>query len=149
MKKLFFIPLLFSIFMLNVASTCSNDDDSSSSNNPSIDDVNNNVVSGAWNVTLFSESGSTQTSNFSGYNFNFATNGTLTAVNGNTTMTGTWSTGTDDSTPKMYINFNVSNGSFEEISEDWRILSNSSSKIELKHISGGDGSIDLLTFEKS
>lgn len=149
MKKLFLIPLLFCVFMLNVASTCSNDDDSSSSNNPSIIEVNNNVVTGAWQVTLFSESGSNQTSNFSGYNFNFTTGGVLTAVNGSTTVTGTWSTGTDDSTPKMYINFNVSNGPFEEISEDWIILSNSSSKIELKHISGGDGSIDLLTFEKS
>ena len=148
-KKLVLIPMLTVLFMLNVASMCSNDDDNSSSSSQVITDTQNAVVNGTWRVTLFSEDGSNQTSNFSNYNFTFSSNGTLTAVNGSTTMNGTWSTGTDDSTPKMFINFNVTNGPFEEISEDWRILSNTSSKIELKHVSGGDGSIDLLTFEKN
>lgn len=149
MKKLVLIPMLLVLFLLNVASMCSNDDDSSSSSSQVITDTENAVVNGTWRVTLFSEDGSIQTSNFSNYNFTFNSNGTLTAVNGSTTMNGTWSTGIDDSTPKMFINFNVTNGPFEEISEDWRILSNSSSKIELKHVSGGDGSVDLLTFEKN
>lgn len=61
-------------------------------------------------------------------------------------MNGTWSTGTDDSTPKFIIAFSATNGPFEEISEDWRILSITSSKMELKHVSSGDGSIDLLIF---
>jgi len=148
-KKRVLIPMLTVLFMLNVASMCSNDDDSSSSSSQVVNDTQTAVVSGTWRVTLFSEDGSNQTSNFSNYNFTFNSNGTLTAANGSTTMNGTWSAGTDDSTPKMFINFNVTNGPFEEISEDWRILSNSSSKIELNHISGGDGSIDLLTFQKN
>ena len=149
MKKLILFPLLCSIFLLNVASMCSSDDDNNSSDNPNIVEVNNNVVNGTWKVTLFSEGGSNQTSNYSGYNFTFAANNVLTAVNSSNTITGTWTTGIDDSTPKMVINFSVINGPFEEISEDWRILSSSSTKLELKHISGGDGSIDLLTFQKN
>lgn len=153
MKKFFLIPLLFGIFMLNVASTCSNDDDSNddddSSSSTIITQTQNTIVNGAWRVTLFSEDGSNQTSQFSNYDFVFGTNGTITANNGSNTMNGTWTTGTDDSTPKFIINFSVSNGPFEEISEDWRILSTTSTKIELKHVSGGDGSIDLLTFEKN
>lgn len=149
-KKLVLIPMLIALFMLNVASMCSSDDDSSSSSsNQVVSDTENAVVNGTWRVTLFSEDGSNQTSNFSNYNFTFNSNNTLIATNGSTTMNGTWTTGVDDSTPKMFINFNVVNGPFEEISEDWRILSNTSSKIELKHVSGGDGSIDLLTFEKN
>lgn len=152
MKKFFLIPLLFGIFMLNVASTCSNDDsndDDDSSSSTIITQTQNTIVNGAWRVTLFSEDGSNQTSQFSNYDFVFGTNGTITANNGSNTMNGTWTTGTDDSTPKFIINFSVTNGPFEEISEDWRILSTTSTKIELKHVSGGDGSIDLLTFEKN
>ncbi|MBN8567434.1 MAG: hypothetical protein J0M25_11955 [Flavobacteriales bacterium] len=153
MKKFFLIPLLFGIFMLNVASTCSNDDDSNddddSSSSTIITQTQNTIVNGAWRVTLFSEDGSNQTSQFSNYDFVFGTNGTITANNGSNTMNGSWTTGTDDSTPKFIINFSVTNGPFEEISEDWQILSTTSTKIELKHVSGGDGSIDLLTFEKN
>lgn len=154
MKKFFLIPLLFGVFMLNVASTCSNDDDDSNDddNNSSsaiITQTQNTLVNGSWRVTLFSEDGSNQTAQFSNYDFVFGTNGSLTAENGTNTMSGTWTTGTDDSTPKFIINFSATNGPFEEISEDWRILSTTTTKVELKHVSGGDGSTDLLTFEKN
>ena len=38
---------------------------------------------------------------------------------------------------------------FEDLSEDWEILSRTASKIELKYVSGGNGGTDLLTFEKN
>lgn len=50
------------------------------------------------------------------------------------------------------IDFNIffaSPADFAELSEDWDIISHSASKIELKHVSGGDGGTDLLTFEKN
>ncbi len=37
---------------------------------------------------------------------------------------------------------------FEELSDDWDIISHSSTKIELIDISGGNGGTDYLTFEK-
>ncbi len=37
---------------------------------------------------------------------------------------------------------------FAELTEDWNIISYSANKIELIHVSGGDGDVDLLTFEK-
>lgn len=147
MKKFFLIPLVFSIFMLNVASTCSSDDDSPSSTQL-VTQAQNTVVTGSWRVALFSENGVVQTSNYNGYSFSFNANSTVEAVNGTTVQTGTWTTGTDDSTPKFILTFSAVSGPFEEISEDWRILSVSSTRIELKHVSGGDGSIDLLTLQK-
>jgi hypothetical protein len=151
MKKLKLIPILALVFMLNVASMCSsddsNDDNSGSSSNPT--QVNTNATSGTWRVTLYNEDGSIQTSNFSGYAFTFASGGALTAVNGSTTQSGVWSTYSDSGSTKMELLFSATNGSFESISEDWNVLSTSASKIQLKHISGGDGSIDLLTFEKN
>jgi hypothetical protein len=50
------------------------------------------------------------------------------------------------------IDFNIFFASpvdFSELSEDWDIITNSSSKIELIHESGGNGGTDLLTFEKN
>jgi hypothetical protein len=149
MKKLKLIPILVLIFMFNVASMCSSDDDNSNSSSSNPTQVNTNATSGTWRVTLFSENGSTQTSNYSGYVFTFASGGDLTAINGSTTQSGVWETYSDSGYTKFDILFSTSNGSFASISEDWRVLSSSSSKIELKHVSGGDGSIDLLTFEKN
>lgn len=149
MKQLKLIPILALVFILNVASMCSKDDDSSSSSSSNPTQVNSSVSSGTWRVTLYNEEGTIQTSNFSGYTFTFASGGALTAVNGSTTQSGVWSTYSDSGYTKMDLLFSASNGSFESISEDWRVLTTSASKIELKHVSGGDGSIDYLTFEKN
>jgi len=149
MKKLILIPALFCLFMLNVASMCSSDDDSSDDNSPSTSNVNTNVTSGTWRVTLFQEDGTNQTSNFNGYDFSINSNGTIVAVNGSTTKNGNWSTYSDSGTTKFDIVFLDNNGPFEEISEDWRVLASTTTKLELKHVSGGDGSVDLLTFEKN
>ena len=49
------------------------------------------------------------------------------------------------------IDFNIffaSPADFNELSEDWNIISYSANKIELIHESGGNGGTDLLTFEK-
>lgn len=129
----------------------SDDDDSHHSNDDNNGGTTNIVVEGSWRVTLFQEDNSSQTHHFSGYVFTFNTNGSLIAVNGGSTMTGTWSTGGDDSLNKLWINFPsaADDTPFEEISEDWQIIAKTASKIELRHVSGGDGSIDLLTFEKN
>jgi hypothetical protein len=38
---------------------------------------------------------------------------------------------------------------FEDLTEDWDFISETSSKMELIHISGGNGGTDYLTFEKN
>jgi hypothetical protein len=54
----------------------------------------------------------------------------------------------DDSSDDLDFNifFNVAND-FEDLNDDWDIISQSSSKIELIDISGGNGGTDYLTFE--
>ena len=118
------------------------------------------VTAGTWRITNFNESGSDQTSNFAGYGFSFNANGALTANNGSTTVTGTWSitddssNGDDDSSDDSGddIDFNIffaEPSNFNELSEDWDIVSRSDTKIMLRDVSGGDGGTDLLTFEKN
>ena len=65
---------------------------------------------------------------------------------------GNFSGGSPDGSTSGDIDFNIffsSPADFAELSEDWDIISHSASKIELKHVSGGNGGTDLLTFEKN
>jgi len=153
MKRFFFYSALLCIFMLNTASMCSSDDSNSSGGDTSA--VVNTVTNGTWRVTLFSEDTDDQTSHFTNYNFTFGSNNILTATNGTNTYTGAWSVtseDSDDDNPSGDIDFNIlfsSPNDFAELTEDWHILERTSTKIRLQHTSGGDGSIDLLTFEKN
>jgi hypothetical protein len=38
---------------------------------------------------------------------------------------------------------------FEDLNDDWDIISHSPTKIELKDVSGGNGGTDYLTFENN
>ncbi|TNF45869.1 MAG: hypothetical protein EP305_12785 [Bacteroidetes bacterium] len=112
------------------------------------------VSSGTWRISNFVDSGVDETVNFSGYNFTFKDDGTLTASNGSSTFTGTWSVSDsnsqDDNLDDLHfnINFNLTNN-FEDLNDDWDIVSHSSSKLELIDVSGGNGGTDLLTFVKN
>jgi len=116
--------------------------------------LENNLESGTWRVTLFEDSGNDETNHFSGYDFTFEVNGTLSANNGVNMIQGTWSitdsNSNDDSPHDLDFNifFNASND-FEELNEDWDIISHSDMKIELVHISGGNGGTDYLTFQRN
>ena len=129
--------------------SCTNGDDN---NNPSAD-LQTAVQTGDWKITSFIDSGKDETQHFASFTFTFDTNGTLKATGQGQSYTGTWqvtdSNSNDDSpgSPDLVIFFNLTND-FESLNEDWTILSQTSSRIELKHVSGGNGGTDLLTFEK-
>jgi hypothetical protein len=136
---------------------CSSDDDNNPADNSAeIQNVINTAGSGNWVITYFFDTDSDETSNYSGYEFTFGENGVLTASNETNTYTGTWSVtddsnSSDDSSDDDDIDFNISfmsPANFEELSDDWDIISHSSTKIELIDISGGNGGTDYLTFEK-
>lgn len=155
MKKLTLIPLLSLIFMLNVASMCSDDNDSSNSSDPT--PVINTVNQGTWRITLYEDSGVDETTNYSNYIFTFGANNVLTAANTNT-YTGSWSVTSDDindDSPSEDLDFNIlftspSPASFvDDLSDDWDIVSYTATKIELVDVSGGNGGTDYLTFEKN
>jgi hypothetical protein len=137
--------------ILNTASTCSNDDNSSSSNQTQ---VTNTVVSGTWKITLYNDSGTVKTTNFSGYNFTFGANNALVASNTTNNYTGTWSVtdsnSNDDSLSDLDFNIAFTTpANFQDLTDDWDIVSRTDNKIELIDVSGGNGGTDYLTFEKN
>ncbi|MCZ8170004.1 hypothetical protein [Flavobacterium sp.] len=152
MKKLKILMLLCLVFLVNVASMCSNDDDSSSSVNQTT--VVNTVSSGTWRITLYNDSGTIKTNQFTGYNFTFGPSNVLTATNGTQTYTGVWSVtdsnSNDDSMDDLDFNIAFTTpANFLELTDDWDIQSRTDTKIELIDISGGNGGTDYLTFEKN
>lgn len=162
MKNTFFYSLLAMLSFSLMSFTCSNDDDDGSPNNNSqqIAQVVNTVESGTWRITNFNDSGQNETSDFNGYDFSFNSDGSLVATNGTNTVIGTWSvtddsnSSSDDSSSDDDIDFNIffpvpETNDFEDLNDDWDIVSTSSTRIELIDISGGNGGTDMLTFEKN
>ena len=142
MKNIFVLLAILTVAILS----CSKDDDNSSTVSPG--NVSNTVTSGTWRITYYWDSDHDETSDFSGYTFTFASGGVLTAVKSGTTVTGSWSTGTDDSKTELVISF-ASPASFIEISDDWEVIEMTSTRIKLRDVSGGNGGTDYLTFEKN
>ena len=129
------IPLVISLF-----SSCKKDSVSAN--------VSTTIQNGSWKISLFNDSGNDETNHFTGYSFNFGSGGAVSASNGSSSVSGSWSTGTDDSQNKLNLNFG-DNGNFGDLSDDWHIISESTTKIELEDVSGGNGGTDLLTFVKN
>lgn len=144
--------LLCLVFLVNVASMCSNDDNPSSTVNQTT--VINTVSSGTWRITLYNDSGTIKTNQFTGYNFTFGPSNVLTATNGTQTYTGVWSVTDSNSNDDSMddLDFNIAftaPANFLELTDDWDIQSRTDTKIELIDISGGNGGTDYLTFEKN
>ena len=159
MKTNIFKCLLLLMSISLMSSTCSSDDDDFSSHNSNtqqIIQVITTAQSGDWRITSFVDSGQDETNNFSGYIFTFNSNGSLVASNGNNTQSGTWSVTNSSSSSSssndvdFNIFFNVSNTSdFEDLNDDWDIVTYNDNRIELIDVSGGNGGTDTLVFQKN
>lgn len=109
---------------------------------------NQTPAAGTWVVSYFFDD-KDETSNYTGYSFEFGANGSLTVKNGAQTYSGTWSTGTDDSTEKFVINFSGSIPSeLSDLAEDWHIVSFEDNLLHFEDSSGGNGNTDVLKFSK-
>lgn len=155
MKLLLKATLAIFIYTGLAMSCDKDDDDNNQQQNTNVSQTINTAQSGSWKVTYFFDTDQDETDHFTGYVFTFNENGALVAVNGSTTITGTWSVtdsnSSDDDGGSSDADFNiffVSPPDFEDLSDDWDIISVSNSKIELTDVSGGNGGTDFLTFEK-
>ena len=147
-NQLFLLGILLLLFIFS----CSDDDKDEP--NDIKDEIESVVQKGSWRISKFIDSGDDETTDFNGYDFIFRESGVLNANNGTNNYEGTWSitdsNSNDDSLDDLHfnINFNLTN-EFEDLNDDWDIISRSSTKIELIDVSGGNGGTDYLTFEKN
>ncbi|MGN6438657.1 MAG: hypothetical protein ACTHMM_19095 [Agriterribacter sp.] len=136
------------IFLTAAAVICAISCKKDSDDNSNTSALTATITAGNWRITQFMEDNVDETAHFSGYTFSFNQSGNVTAVRESNTVSGHWSAGNDDSKDKLNLDFG-SNDPWEELNEDWRILERTNSKIRLQHTSGGDGSVDYLTFERN
>ena len=160
-KKYLLCSLLGAMLMLVSCSNDESNDTNSADLNSLVQEITDEVQSGSWIITSFIDSGVDETDDFTSYVFTFNQDGSLAATNGTGTIEGSWSVTSDDSDDSSDdspddlsddIDFNIffsSPDSFSELTEDWEIVSHSGARIDLIHVSGGDGSTDTLTFVKN
>lgn len=105
------------------------------------------VTSGSWRVSTFSERGSDETGDFSGYTFTFSAGGEARAVKGGVSKTGSWSM---SGSTRFNIDFGAktdANKPLGELTDDWKIISISSTQIKLTD--DNPSSAEFLTFTKN
>ena len=157
-RKLYYTAMMISFCLLMMMS-CTSDDDNNNPNDNSQDiaAIETAAESGTWRVSSYIDSGDNETNDFNGYTFTFSLDGTLTATNGITTYSGTWSvtnsSSSDDSSSDSDIDFNIAfpvpeEHDFNDLNDDWDVVSYSNTTLSLRDVSGGDGSIDTLIFER-
>jgi hypothetical protein len=143
-RAFFFKYLSFFLFLgilFTAACSKSNDDNSTPGGT-------NPPAAGAWKITYFFDK-QVETSNYTGYTFEFKSDGTLIAQNGAQTWSGTWSTNCDDSANKFCIFFTGAVPSaLTELQEDWLIIEKTASFMHFEHTSGGNGDTDVVHFTK-
>ena len=83
----FFIAALVTVSFFLVTYSCSSED-ATIDIGVKINEIKGDVASGTWRITSFIDSGNNETGDFTGYNFTFNENGTLSASNGTDTVTG-------------------------------------------------------------
>ncbi len=114
-----------------------------------IDSTPNQIAtSGSWRVTLYSDSGNDETTDFVGYTFTFNTNGILSAIKNGITVNGSWSV--SSSSNKFNIDLGpkiASNLPLGELTDDWKIISTSATEIKLTDDNAASN--EFLTFTKN
>ncbi len=149
MKNIWMLTIVITLYGLGTSS-CKKADDLP---NSSASQLKTQMQQGTWRISKFIDSDKDETAHFATYTFTFENSGTLKATNGSQTYSGSWSIGSsksNDDNPSdldFNISFNIGND-FDDLTDDWDIISQSASTVELIDVSGGNGGTDYLTFEK-
>ncbi len=139
---------LLILFAVITVAACSSNDDSGDANTNEFEDIKTTLPQGQWKVSTLIDGESDHTASFDSFVFTFNEDGTAIAQNDLFAENGTWAyDNSSSSSEELVLQFSETTP-FDEINDDWNIVSVSSSKIELSDISGGDGDIELLTFTK-
>jgi hypothetical protein len=137
MKKSIILLIVFAFVIISC-------DDNNENANP---DPQTSITQSKWKVSLFKDDTRDETSHFQNYEFEFLADGTVKATGSGTVILGTWSVQSSSSGQKFILNFGTATP-FDELNDDWHILSNTSMELKLQDVSGGDGHLEYLSFVK-
>lgn len=103
------------------------------------------LTDGTWIVALYMDGPDNDTAIYNGYEIDFRADGSLIAESDTDLIDGTWDVIGSDST--LVLNFG-GDIPFDELEDDWDVFSVETARVEVRDVSGGDGSLDVLVFEK-
>jgi hypothetical protein len=115
MKKL--LPAILLVALLPVLS-CSKDDDNNTSNTT--------PPTGQWRISYYWDE-KDETTDFTGYSFEFLSGGVLRATRAGSVVNGTW----NETSSKLIIDFGT-DPVLSEINDDWQKTEKTSTSIKLK-----------------
>lgn len=104
------------------------------------------IADGSWYVSYFFDD-TDETSDYTGYNFTFNSNGTSLAVKNTISLNGTWSNYMDSGEEKLEFSFDGI--TLDELEDDWEVIEYTETQIRLKDVSGGNGGTDYLYLTKN
>ncbi|HBC02627.1 MAG: hypothetical protein CL528_11210 [Aequorivita sp.] len=139
---------LFIVLAITIFAACNTDDDSGNVNTNEFENIKTTLPQGEWEVSKLIDGQSDHTVDFESFVFIFNEDGTVVAQNDLFTENGTWAyDNSSSSSEELVLQFSQQTP-FDQINDDWDIVSVTNSTIELSDVSGGDGDIELLTFTK-
>jgi len=139
--------ILILLAVVVIASSCSSDDDSGDANTNEFEQIETTLPQGEWEISNYFDGQSDHTIDFESFVFDFKEDGSVVAQNDLLTESGTWAYDNSSSSEELVLQFGQMTP-FNQLNDDWEIVSVSNSTIELSDDSGGNGDIELLTFTK-
>ncbi|RLD22705.1 MAG: hypothetical protein DRI71_07175 [Bacteroidetes bacterium] len=133
--------------LIESAEGACDEDDDNDYNDDDIDDTDLVAVllDGEWEISYFFDE-IDETTEFSGFMFEFFEDGSAIAVKDSITTEGHWESYGDDGSLKIELNFS-SESPLDELEEDWLVFSFTETRLELSD-DNDDGTTDSLVFEK-
>lgn len=155
MKKNLFVSSLAALLVV-LLSACSNDEDDNALNpEQAVMDIETHVLEGEWVISSYVDSGTDETSQFAEFTFGFTGDGVVSASSETDMLTGAWTVAEDDKgtedpmddTVDFTLFFGVPDTNpFDNLNEDWEVVSYTSTQITLQDMEGGNS--DTLIFSR-
>jgi hypothetical protein len=139
MKKLLFIAAMLMSYTVLTSSSCNHND-----NNPT--PANTTTPGPGWRVSAFTEPGEDKTGDYTGYVFDFASGGALTAVRNGQTTSGTWEQSSSNGVPGFEISLSTSDNKLSKLNHRWVLVNKTDVLIDLRD--DNVSSYEMLKFSK-
>lgn len=114
---------------------------------PALTAFNNNLFGESWSISSFIDDGDDETNLYNNALFTFNPDGTVTVMRNGQQRNGQWNTSVDNDQIELIIFYNGGPNALLELNEDWKVISSSSTEIELVDDDLDDN--DFLTFSRN
>ena len=156
MKKNFLLKCIAGMLTLTIIACSNDEDDTALDPDQAVMDIESHLLAGDWIISSFIDSGTDETGQFLDFTFRFTSDGVISASGTTDMLTGAWIVEEDDKstedprddTVDFTLFFGVPDTDpFDDLNEDWHVVSYTSTQISLQDMS--DGETETLIFTRN